>query len=229
MAMFYDWRDRTGKEGIRPLREQLKELCSPLFIIMGVVLLILLACSVVYYVQSNRKSVETEKVYLLPDPSEQRAVIPETRARTVQNAASNHHLDLDVINAAPATTPDAEFLSSGSMDTEVELDDPMFLATSQDTHDVRIEPTLAELETIDAETERVLIEGEITRAQAMDTLSMAIPMLAKHLKHLPSEKQQDFLDQVKSQVASASSHEIDNAKGYNLFLEMLRKHGYESR
>ena len=45
MAMFYDWRDRTGKEGIRPLREQIKELRSPLFIIMGVVLLIVVAWS----------------------------------------------------------------------------------------------------------------------------------------------------------------------------------------
>ena len=40
MALFYDWRDRRGKEGLRPFREQLKELRSPLFIGLGIVLLV---------------------------------------------------------------------------------------------------------------------------------------------------------------------------------------------
>ena len=40
MAMFYDWRDRTGKEGLKPFREQLKELRSPLVIGIGIVLLV---------------------------------------------------------------------------------------------------------------------------------------------------------------------------------------------
>ena len=41
MALFYDWRDRTGKEGLKPFREQLKELRSPLFIGLGIVLLVI--------------------------------------------------------------------------------------------------------------------------------------------------------------------------------------------
>ena len=40
MAMFYDWRNREGK-GMRPLREQLRELRSPIFIALGILLLVL--------------------------------------------------------------------------------------------------------------------------------------------------------------------------------------------
>ncbi len=40
MAMFYDWRDRTGKEGLKPFRQQLRELRSPLFIRLGIFLLV---------------------------------------------------------------------------------------------------------------------------------------------------------------------------------------------
>ncbi len=40
MAMFYDWRDRTGKEGLKPFRQQLRELRSPLFIGLGIFLLV---------------------------------------------------------------------------------------------------------------------------------------------------------------------------------------------
>lgn len=39
MAMFYDWRDRTGKEGWKPFRQQLRELRSPFFIGLGIFLL----------------------------------------------------------------------------------------------------------------------------------------------------------------------------------------------
>ena len=40
MALFYDWRDRTGKEGWKPFRKQLKELRSPFFIGLGIFLLV---------------------------------------------------------------------------------------------------------------------------------------------------------------------------------------------
>ena len=40
MAMFYDWRDRAGKEGWKPFREQLTELRSPFFIGLGIFLLV---------------------------------------------------------------------------------------------------------------------------------------------------------------------------------------------
>lgn len=42
MAMFYDWRDRTGKEGWKPFRQQLRELRSPLFIGLGIFLLVIM-------------------------------------------------------------------------------------------------------------------------------------------------------------------------------------------
>lgn len=42
MAMFCDWSDRTGKEGLKPFREQLKELRSPLFIGLGIFLLVIM-------------------------------------------------------------------------------------------------------------------------------------------------------------------------------------------
>lgn len=48
MALFYDWRDRRGK-GWKPWREQLKELCSPLFIILGIVLIVSLIISGIVY------------------------------------------------------------------------------------------------------------------------------------------------------------------------------------
>ena len=40
MAIFYDWRDRTGK-GWKPWREQIKELRSPLFIGLGILFLLI--------------------------------------------------------------------------------------------------------------------------------------------------------------------------------------------
>ena len=43
MAMFYDWRNREGK-GVRPLREQLRELRSPMFIALGILLLVVVVC-----------------------------------------------------------------------------------------------------------------------------------------------------------------------------------------
>ena len=42
MAMFYDWKDRTGKEGWKPFRAQLRELRSPFFIGLGFFLLIIM-------------------------------------------------------------------------------------------------------------------------------------------------------------------------------------------
>ena len=44
MAIFYDWRDRRGK-GLKPWREYLKELRSPLFIALGIVLFLSLISS----------------------------------------------------------------------------------------------------------------------------------------------------------------------------------------
>ncbi len=44
MAIFYDWRDRRGK-GFKPWREYLKELRSPLFIALGIVLFLSLITS----------------------------------------------------------------------------------------------------------------------------------------------------------------------------------------
>lgn len=42
MALFYDWRDRTGKEGWKPFRQQLRELRSPFFIGLGIFLLVIM-------------------------------------------------------------------------------------------------------------------------------------------------------------------------------------------
>ena len=61
MAMFYDWRNRQGK-GVRPLREQLRELRSPMFIALGILLLVLVAFSIRAYITARHSSVESEKV-----------------------------------------------------------------------------------------------------------------------------------------------------------------------
>ncbi len=41
MAIFYDWRDRKGK-GLKSLKAQIKELSSPIFIIIGVLFLVII-------------------------------------------------------------------------------------------------------------------------------------------------------------------------------------------
>ncbi len=100
MPIFYDWRDRTGK-GWKPWREEIKELRSPLFIAMGIVLfLVLVTSGIVYFCFSRpylctRSETKSEKVYLLPDPPKQRVVIPETGSRAMQNVKGDDRLDLD--------------------------------------------------------------------------------------------------------------------------------------
>ena len=230
MAMFYDWRDRTGKEGIRPLREQLKELRSPLFIIMGVVLLILLAFSVAHHVQSNRESIEKEKVYLLPDPSEQRAVISETVDITaIAEVTSNDHFSLD---ATDTVQDDTTEVVSDAVPTAIEVETAWEIEEEDTTV---IEPTIAELEAIDAETERLLVEGDMIAAKAMQTMGRAIPMIVNHLNVLSAADQREFLAEVRSQMVNAAPPEVQKLyaqnpelkdQGYNRLLEMLRENGW---
>ena len=59
MPMFYDWRNRQGK-GVRPVREQLRELRSPMFIALGILLLVFVAFSIRAYITARHSSVESE-------------------------------------------------------------------------------------------------------------------------------------------------------------------------
>ncbi len=185
MAIFYDWRDRTGK-GWKPLREQIKELRSPLFIGIGILLLIAIVFSVLEYLAYRHLSPQSEKVYLLPDPPEQRAVIPETGSRTMQNVKADDRLDLDSTREAQTKTPDdtEDVLSYGSIPfaDEVETDDSMPSVTNQDN--TVTEPTIAKLEALAAETGFLMTEGDMIQQQAIETMNQAFSMVADHLNTL---------------------------------------------
>lgn len=231
MPIFYDWKDRTGKEGIRPLREQIKELRSPVFIIMGGLLLILIACSVLDYIKPQQQTAETEKVYLLPDPPDQKASVAlGTGHLLTQKRETNDRPDLDsMYEGQPENLSDTEDFpghSSTVITNEVEPESAMPLVTSQEEN-VVTEPTMAELEALTAETDRLLMEGEMIRQRAIDTLGRAMPMLVNHLNNLSGKKRQDFLDQVKSQQELYAQDPSLANKGYETFLEKLRENGLE--
>ena len=243
MAIFYDWRDRTGK-GWKPWREQIKEIRSPLFIGIGILLFFAIALLVgvyFYYLHPSYKNLsnKSEKVYLLPDPPEQRAVIPETGSRTMQNVKADDRLDLDSTREAQAKTPDEteDFFSSGSIPfaDEVETDDSMPSVTNQEDKPPT-EPTIAQLEAEIAETEKLLTEGEMIQKRAIETMNQAIPMVVDRLNTLSIAEQQAFLRQVKNQMVSLAPSEVQKLyaqdpdladKGYELFLEKLRANGWD--
>lgn len=249
MPIFYDWRDRTGK-GWKPWREEIKELRSPLFIGMGILLfLVLVTSGVVYFgfvrpYLRTRSETKSEKVYLLPDLSEQRAVIPETGSRTMQNAEDDDRLDLDSTREAQEKTsyPAEDFFSSGSISSagEVETDDLMPSGTNQEDNTVT-EPTIAQLEAEiqlaeeAEETEKLLQEGEMIEKKAMETMNRAIPMVVDYLNTLSVEEQQDLLKQIREEMISLAPPELKDLydqdpdlanKGYELFLEKLRENGW---
>ena len=105
MAMFYDWRNREGK-GVRPLREQLRELRSPMFIALGILLLVVVVFSVRAYITGRHSSVESEKVYLLPDPPERKRALPEVLSDVVQSVERGDGFDLDSATDMRSETPD---------------------------------------------------------------------------------------------------------------------------
>ena len=237
MAIFYDWRDRTGK-GLRPLQDQIKELRSPIFIVIGILFLVAIAFSVLEYLASRHLSTKSEKVYLLPDPPEQRAVIPETGSRTMQNVKADDRLDLDSTREAQAKTPDdtEDFFSSGSIPfaDAVETNDSITSVTNQEDKTLT-EPTLAEVEARLAEIDNLMAEGDMIQQQAIETMNQAIPMVVNHLNTLSIEEQQAFLKQVKDQMVSLTPPEVQKLyaqdpdladKGYELFLEKLRENGW---
>ena len=239
MAIFYDWRDRTGK-GLKPLREQIKELRSPVFIVIGILFLVLIVFSVLEYLASRQASTKSEKVYLLPDPPEQRTAMPETIAasaasRPMSNIKSDDlNLSREVQEGGYAEAED--FFSSSSIPfaAEVETDDSMPSGTNQEDNAVP-EPTIGQLEAEAAETEKLMAAGDMIQQQAIETMNQAIPMVVNHLNTLSIEEQQAFLKQVKDQMVSLAPPEVQKLyaqdpdladKGYELFLEKLRENGW---
>ena len=94
---------------------------------------------------------------------------------------------------------------------------------------------IAELEEVEAETERVLTEGKEIEQQAIETMNQAIPMVVNHLNTLSDEEQRVFLKQVRDQMVSLAPSELQSLyaqnpelkdQGYNRFLEMLRENGW---
>ena len=233
MAMFYDWRDRTGK-GFKSWREYLKELRSPLFIGLGIVLVLSLIISgVVYfgYVRPSR-SVKSERVYLLPDPSERRAILNDRTTGESTDSVSQRPTD-EVVDQPLA---DTDGLSNPiPFVSEVEPD-PASVSASTADDTAAFEQPLAELEEVAAETEAALEDAALIREQAMQTIGQAIPMIVDHLNALSAEDQQDFLAEVRSQMVNLAPPEVQTLyaqnpelkdQGYTLFLEMLRENGYK--
>lgn len=239
MAIFYDWRDRTGK-GWKPLREQIKELRSPVFIVIGIILFFSIAFLVAVYFGYWRPYVgaKSERVYLLPDPVEQRAAMSETGAalRPMPNVKSDDlNPSREVQDERYAETEDS--VSSDSIATagEVKTDNSTALVINQEDK-TTVEPTISELEAIDAETERLLIEGDMIQRKAIESMNQAIPVVVDHLNSLSVEDQQTFLAEVKTQILSHTPPELQKLyaqnpelkdKGYELFLQLLRENGYE--
>ena len=164
MALFYDWRDRTGK-GWEPWREQIKDLRSPLFIGIGILLFMSMALLVWVYFGYLRPyywnlSTKSERVYLLPDPPKKRAVIPATASafRTTPTVKADDGLDLNSTREAQEETPPNAEASSGAIPStsEVETYDSTTSLTNQEDK-TAAEPTIAQLEAEDAETEKLLI------------------------------------------------------------------------
>ena len=242
MAIFYDWRDRTGK-GWKPWREQIKELRSPIFIVIGILLFLSMVISGLVYFGFTRpylstQSDKSEKVYLLPDPPKQRAVMPETASasRTTQTVKTDGGLDLNLTREAQGETPSDEETSSGAIPSTIEVEayDSTTSLTNQEDK-TATESTTAQLEAEYAETEKLLREGEIIKQQAIETMNQAIPMVVDHLNTLSIEEQQAFLKQVRDQMISLAPPEVQKLyaqdpelkdKGYELFLEMLRENGW---
>ena len=232
MAMFYDWRDRTGK-GFKSWRAYLKELRSPLFIGLGIVLVLSLIISGAVYFCYVRPlmQVESERVYLLPDPSERRTILNE---RTMPPVESTDSVDLrptDEVLSQPVA--DTDGLSDPiPLASDVEPD-PASVSASDDT--AAFEQTLAELEEVAAETEAALEDAALIRKQAMQTVGRAIPMIVDHLNALSAEDQRKFLAEVRSQMVNAAPPEVQalyarnpelKDQGYNLLLDMLRENGW---
>ncbi len=232
MPIFYDWRDRTGK-GWRSWREYLKELRSPLFIGLGIVVVLTLIISWVVYFAYVRpsKSVESERVYLLPDPSERRAILNERTTPPVESTDSVSHRPID--EAVDPLVSDTDGLLDPIV-SEVEPDKASVSAsTAADT--AAFEQSLAELEEMAAKTEAALEDAAVVRKRVLQTMNQAIPMIVDHLNTLSAEDQRDFLAEVKSQMGNAAPPAVQvlyaqnpelKDQGYTLLLEMLRENGW---
>ena len=225
MAIFYDWRDRTEK-GWKPWREEIKELRSPLFVEIGILLLFLMALLVwVYfgYLRPYYRNLPTksERVYLLPDPPKQTAVMPEngTASHIMSAIKADNGLNLNSTRERLGATPFDEAASSESIS----------FANEGKTYDS------ATLEAEDAETGKLLKDGVMIQKQAIETMNQATPKIVNHLNTLSIEEQEAFLKQIKDQMVSLTPPEVQKLyaqdpdfidKGYELFLEKLRENGW---
>lgn len=230
MAMFYDWRNREGK-GVRPLREQLRELRSPMFIALGILLLVVVAFSVRAYITGRHSSVESEKVYLLPDPPERKRALPEVLSDVVQSVERGDGFDLDSATDMRSETPDDT--DSVAVAEGVKTDDS---PVAPQVQDAASEPTMAELDAADSETEFLLTEGDVISEQAAETMNQGFSMIIAHLNNLSPDEQQAFVDQVRDRMSRHIPPELQefyarnpNLKnqGYELFLSQLREKGFE--
>ena len=172
------------------------------------------------YITGRHSSVESEKVYLLPDPPERKRALPEVLSDVVQSVERGDGFDLDSATDMRSETPD---------DT-----DSVAVAEGVKTDDSPVAPQVQDA--ADSETEFLLTEGDVISEQAAETMNQGFSMIIAHLNNLSPDEQQAFVDQVRDRMSRHIPPELQefyarnpNLKnqGYELFLSQLREKGFE--
>ena len=206
-------------------------------------------CAFAFYflwIYTHQKPKEPIKIYRAVEPS-----IPLGNAHEKMPANGSTQGKTDTVSSseAPTTSPETE----GIVIEKNPRTEPENETSASTTQNVSEAPVSSEqgakgaadeearkvaerLKAKKAEVDQMLADGDALLDQARNTVNRAVPILVNHLNSLSSEAQIKFLNQVRSQMYSASSPELqelmDNdpeleEKTWQTFLGRLRDNGFD--
>ena len=206
-------------------------------------------CAFAFYffrIYTHQKPKEPIKIYRAVEPS-----IPRENAheKMPANGSTQGQTDTDSSSETPTTSPQTE----GIVIEENPSTEPEKETSASTTQNVSETPVSSEqgakgaadeearkvaekLKAKKAEVDQSSVDGDALLDQARNTINQAVPILVNHLNSLSSEEQIKFLNQVRSQMYSASPPELqelmDNdpeleEKTWQTFLERLRDNGFD--
>lgn len=206
-------------------------------------------CAFAFYflwIYIHQKPKEPIKIYRAVEPS---IPLGNAHEKMPANGSIQGKTDTDSSSEAPTTSPQTE----GIVIEENPSTEPENETSASTTQNVSETPVSSKqgakgaadeqarkvaerLKAKKAEVDQSLVDGDTLLDQARNTINQAVPILVNHLNSLSSEEQIKFLNQVRSQMYSASPPELqelmDNdpeleEKTWQTFLGRLQDNGFD--